>query len=509
MFVNTRSAMWFVNQVPTQTPPLDLGPRTPPHWLRVSRGHTYVWQDGRLQALATTVLAPGSSYAGRWSIAVTVQGRAARITGGLYHRADPSPVWFWPIIVAFVCVLAGLRLRRPGLDLRIARGLAAVALASFTVASIGHQLHGRPVVSAGQLVVLAIELAFVAWAAWWLIAGRHNWLTFFLIAGVAAWQGVALAATLIDGYVLLAVPALLGRLAEIGCLAGAAGLVPAALVMADRSGVVRGRSASEGVTRGSPPPDRRWLPPRLPRLTVLLAGCGGSGVTTTHAADPDRLDRTADRPDDHRQRTATATVTIGSAATRTDRTRRRAETHREGSTPQDCSDPSGRSAAAGAGPPRPPDRSRRRVSPAGARRRARRLPPCDRSPRRRSPRVVRRQQGRARRIRDRHPAARTQSGGRIVSARCYGSLVTLDPTGVIRVRRGAHLTVAAVFRSWGRTLRRDRMLSFHGRVRAYVDGRRWTRSSVSAIPLRRHAEIVLEVGPHVPPHRLYHFPPGT
>ena len=87
--------------------------------------------------------------------------------------------------------------------------------------------------------------------------------------------------------------------------------------------------------------------------------------------------------------------------------------------------------------------------------------------------------------------------------------ITLDPTGVIRVRRGAHLTVAAVFRSWGRTLRRDRMLSFHGRVRAYVDGRRWTRSSVSAIPLRRHAEIVLEVGPHVPPHRLYHFPPGT
>ena len=203
-------------------------------------------QDGRRQALATTVLPPGSSYAGRWTIAVTVRGRAAHITGGLYHRADPSPVWFWPIIVAFLCVLAGLRLRRPGVDLRIARGLAAVALASFTVASIGHQLHGRPVVSAGQLVVLAIELAFVVWAAWWLIADRHNWLTFFLIAGVAAWQGVALAATLIDGYVLLAVPALLGRLAEIGCLAGAAGLVPVALVMADRSGIGRGRSASKG-----------------------------------------------------------------------------------------------------------------------------------------------------------------------------------------------------------------------------------------------------------------------
>jgi hypothetical protein len=101
------------------------------------------------------------------------------------------------------------------------------------------------------------------------------------------------------------------------------------------------------------------------------------------------------------------------------------------------------------------------------------------------------------------------SGGRIVSARCYGSLVTLDPTGVLRIRRGARLTVADVFRSWGRRLGRRRMLSFRGRVRAYVDGRRWTRTVPSAIPLRRHAEIVLEVGPRVPPHRVYHFPPGT
>jgi hypothetical protein len=145
-----------------------------------------------------------------------------------------------------VCVLAGLRLRRPGLDLRLARGLAVLALASFAVASIGHQLHGRPDVTAGQLVVLGLELAFVAWAAGWLIARRHNWLSFFAIAGVAAWQGVALATTLTDGYVLLAVPALLGRLAEIGCLAGAAGLVPVALAMAERSGLVRGRAAARG-----------------------------------------------------------------------------------------------------------------------------------------------------------------------------------------------------------------------------------------------------------------------
>jgi hypothetical protein len=29
------------------------------------------------------------------------------------------------------------------------------------------------------------------------------------------------------------------------------------------------------------------------------------------------------------------------------------------------------------------------------------------------------------------------------------------------------------------------------------------------VPLTRHAEIVLEVGPHVPSHSSYAFPPGS
>jgi hypothetical protein len=102
-------------------------------------------------------------------------------------------------------------------------------------------------------------------------------------------------------------------------------------------------------------------------------------------------------------------------------------------------------------------------------------------------------------------------GGRITQARCYGALATIDPTGVVYVRPGARLTVGDVFGAWGRPLRTNRMLSFRtgGRVRAYVDGRHWTRTAPSAIPLRRHAEIVLELGPYVPPHRSFVFPPGT
>lgn len=102
--------------------------------------------------------------------------------------------------------------------------------------------------------------------------------------------------------------------------------------------------------------------------------------------------------------------------------------------------------------------------------------------------------------------------GRITSAGCFGALVTLEPTGVVLVRRGSRLTLAAVFRSWGQPLSARRVASFsaqrgHG-VRVFVGGRRWT-GPVGAVPLRPRAEIVVEVGPYVPPHSRYTFPPGA
>jgi hypothetical protein len=106
----------------------------------------------------------------------------------------------------------------------------------------------------------------------------------------------------------------------------------------------------------------------------------------------------------------------------------------------------------------------------------------------------------------------TYSGGRIVKARCYGDLVTLEPTGVVLVRRGAQLTLADLFRSWGQPLSEGRLASFPAgpgqRVRVFVNGRPHS-GPPEGVPLSAHAEIVLEVGPHVPPHRSYTFPPGS
>ena len=104
------------------------------------------------------------------------------------------------------------------------------------------------------------------------------------------------------------------------------------------------------------------------------------------------------------------------------------------------------------------------------------------------------------------------SEGRISKARCYGDLVTLEPTGVVLVRRGARLHLSDLFRAWGQPLSSRSLATFSGptskTVRVFVDGRAW-RGEPGSVPLSRHSEIVLEVGPYVPPHSRYTFPPGT
>jgi hypothetical protein len=94
--------------------------------------------------------------------------------------------------------------------------------------------------------------------------------------------------------------------------------------------------------------------------------------------------------------------------------------------------------------------------------------------------------------------------GRISRARCYGRLVTIDPTGLVLARPG-NVTLGDLFDDWGQPLGERRVAGFRGAVRVYVDGRRWG-GAVRAVPLLRHAEVVVETGPLVPPHRVYTFP---
>ena len=104
------------------------------------------------------------------------------------------------------------------------------------------------------------------------------------------------------------------------------------------------------------------------------------------------------------------------------------------------------------------------------------------------------------------------SAGRITSAGCYGDVVTFDPTGVVLTRPGVRVDLSDLFRAWGQSLSPHQLASFAApqghQVDVFIDGRRWS-GAPGEVPLARHAEIVLEVGPHVPPHPSYTFPPGT
>jgi hypothetical protein len=106
---------------------------------------------------------------------------------------------------------------------------------------------------------------------------------------------------------------------------------------------------------------------------------------------------------------------------------------------------------------------------------------------------------------------RVRSGAYVKGGRCSYPLRTLEPTGLIEIDEGVHPTVGELFDLWGQHLSRDRLLSFSAApgqlVSAFVDGKRWRRSP-RAIPLERHAAVVLEVGGYFPPTRRYFFPDG-
>lgn len=103
------------------------------------------------------------------------------------------------------------------------------------------------------------------------------------------------------------------------------------------------------------------------------------------------------------------------------------------------------------------------------------------------------------------PPRRTR-GAYVAGGRCRYPVWTDEPTGLVAVSGTAELgDLAAV---WGRPLGPARLAGFRGPVRAWVDGRAW-RGDPRRIPLRRHAQVVLQAGrPWVAPHARYRFPAG-
>lgn len=233
--VNQNSSMYYLNQTPAENPPPNLSSSTPPSWHAVTKARKYSWHDGRLHALASVAIAPGQSFVGTWRIPLSVDGRRTAISGGLWHAADPSLVWFWPIVVLLACALALARLGRRRLDVAVSRALALLTLAGTAIIALGQELYGRPNVVAGQLVVLGLVLAFVAYGAIRVLVGRAGGFHLFAISFVALWAGGASLEVLLNGFVLMSVPAFLARVAVVLALGCGGALFVMLLARVDRS----------------------------------------------------------------------------------------------------------------------------------------------------------------------------------------------------------------------------------------------------------------------------------
>jgi hypothetical protein len=100
-----------------------------------------------------------------------------------------------------------------------------------------------------------------------------------------------------------------------------------------------------------------------------------------------------------------------------------------------------------------------------------------------------------------------RDGAYVRGGRCSYPGRTREPSGVVEIRAGAKLTLGQLFDLWGQPLSRARVAGFGGPVSAFLAGRRWP-GDPRRISLSRHAQIVLEVGGYVAPHRSYLFRPG-
>ena len=71
---------------------------------------------------------------------------------------------------------------------------------------------------------------------WRLLTGRSGYFSYFVIGCAALWAGVQLIPTLLDGFVLAALPALLARIAGVVCLATGVSLLLLFARLAQRRG---------------------------------------------------------------------------------------------------------------------------------------------------------------------------------------------------------------------------------------------------------------------------------
>jgi hypothetical protein len=204
-----------------------LVPRGAHGWIRRTRGHAFVWHDHRLAPPRT--LRPGATAP--WTLPLTVDGHAARLTGTFVHVPRPA---LWPWLLGSLAVLAVVALavrrlprRRPELAASIAGIAAAAALAATTAFATGDAIARR---AQWLEVASAVALALVA-AASLVVGDRRLRIWAAMVVGVvAASLGLGSLGVFLHGVVISSLPAVAARAATgVAFVAGAAAVVLAVI----------------------------------------------------------------------------------------------------------------------------------------------------------------------------------------------------------------------------------------------------------------------------------------
>ncbi len=103
-----------------------------------------------------------------------------------------------------------------------------------------------------------------------------------------------------------------------------------------------------------------------------------------------------------------------------------------------------------------------------------------------------------------------RDGAYVRAGECVYPMRTFEPTGLVLLGAGPIRKLGQLFDLWGQPLSRRRVAAFGastGRVvSVFINGVLW-RENPDAAPISPGGQITIEVGPYVPPHTRYTFPP--
>jgi FtsH-binding integral membrane protein len=147
------------------------------------------------------------------------------VSGGLYYQPHPSVVWFWPVAVILLCVLAAWRLRSNALDRRLVTLLTQALLIALIVVAVARLLHGRPFVSPAQIAEFLVAVAAILAGAVAFARGRFPAAIPLIVAFVALWAGLTFLPILTHQDAQLILPGWLNRATTALLLGGGLSLV--------------------------------------------------------------------------------------------------------------------------------------------------------------------------------------------------------------------------------------------------------------------------------------------